>query len=119
MSDRGYSIDLRQRVVDALDKGQTQEEAAERFNVGVATVYRWARLRRERGSVAPLPHGGGNPRAIDAAGDEVLRKLVREKPDRILPELTKELNKAQGSRVSASSVGRALMRLGLTLKKRR
>src|SRR5687768_14098751 len=93
MSNRGYSMDLRTRVIDALDKGLTLGEAAEAFSVGIATVYRWQRLRRERGSPGPLPHGGGNPRAVNAAGDEVLKELLAEKPDRFLPELTAELNK--------------------------
>lgn len=50
MSRRGHSTDLRQRVVDALAKGMTQEKAAEVFSVGTATVYRWERLQRECGS---------------------------------------------------------------------
>lgn len=119
MSERGYSIDLRQRVVDALAHGLTQDEAAEQFDVGVATVYRWERLRREQGSVEPLPHGGGNPRAIDLAGDELLRKLVVEKPDSLLPELAKKLNAQIAAPAHVSSVSRALKRLGLSLKKRR
>jgi transposase len=116
MSRRGHSLDLRERVIDALDKGMTQEKAAEVFSVGTATVYRWERLRRERGSIEPLPHGGGNPRAIDGAGDELLKALVAEKPDRFLPELTAELNKRVPRPASTSSVSRALERLGLSRK---
>jgi transposase len=119
MSRRGHSLDLRERVIGALSNGMTQEEAAEVFSVGTATVYRWERLRRERNSLEPLPHGGGNPRAIDAAGDEVLKELVAEKPDRFLPELTAELNKRMSQPASTSAVSRALERLGLTRKRRR
>lgn len=119
MSRRGHSVDLRQRVVDALAKGMTHDEAAEVFSVGRATVYRWSRLKRERGSVAPLPHGGGNPRAVDSAGDLALTELVAEKPDRFLPELTAELQKRTSQPASTSSVSRALQRLGLSRKKRR
>ena len=119
MSRRGHSVDLRERVIGALDKGMTQEEAAEVFSVGPASVYRWARLQRDRGSVEPLPHGGGHPRSIDAEGDEELKKLVAEKPDRFLPELAKELTKRTSQPASTSSVSRALQRLGLSRKKRR
>lgn len=119
MSNRGYSMDLRQRVIDALDKGMTLEEAAEAFSIGIATAYRYQRLLREHGSPAPLPHGGGNPRAVDAAGDEVLKELVTEKPDRFIPELTVELNKRVARPASTAAVSRALERLGLTRKKRR
>ena len=119
MSRRGHSTDLRQRVVDALAKGMTQKEAAEVFSVGTATVYRWDRLQRETGSVEPRPHGGGNPRAVDAAGDEVLKALVAEKPDRFIPELTAELNERTELTASHASVSRALSRLGVSRKKRR
>jgi transposase len=119
MSNRGYSMDLRERIIDALAKGMTLGKAAEVFDVGIATAYRYQRLRREHGSPAPRPHGGGNPRAIDAAGDEVLKELVAEKPDRFLPELTAELNKRVSRPASTAAVSRALERLGLSRKKRR
>lgn len=119
MSDRGYSVDLRKRVMDSLDEGLTQEEVAGLFRIGVATVYRWVRRRRQDRTVEPRPHGGGFPRAVDADGDRILRELVTKKADRTLAEYTAALNELQPEPASASSVGRALLRLGLTLKKRR
>lgn len=118
MSNRGYSMDLRERVIDALDEGMTLEEVAEAFSIGIATAYRYQRLRREHGSPSPRPHGGGYPRAIDDAGDAVLKELVAEKPDRFLPELTAELNRHLAQPTSTSAVSRALERLGLSRKKR-
>lgn len=119
MSDRGYSVDLRVRVVAACEeRGMTQEEAAEHFNVGSATVYRWLALKDETGSVAPRPHGGGFPAAFDEKGLEVVRQVVAEKPDRTLAELKKEICARLKKSVSESAVVRALKRLGLTLKKK-
>jgi transposase len=127
MSNRGYSVDLRERVVKACDDGMSEDDAAALFGVGSATVYRWKALRRETGALDPRSHGGGNPAALDESKRRLLAKVVREKPDRTLHELTVEIMKrankiAKRAReafsVSASSVGRALDRLGLTRKKK-
>jgi transposase len=96
----------------------TQEEAAEHFDVGSATVYRWLALKRETGSVAPRPHGGGFPAAFDDDDIQVVREVVAEKPDRTLAELTKEICARLKITVSESAVVRALKRLELTLKKK-
>ena len=95
----------------------TQVEAAELFEVGPATVYRWSRAQRETGSVEPRPHGGGHPRALSADDDRFLLKLVEEKPDRTYAELTELLVSHTRRETHASSVVRAVKRLGLTLKK--
>ena len=55
-----YSLDLRERVVGAFDVGDmTDEQVAELFQVGEATVHRWRRLKRETGSLVPRPPRGG------------------------------------------------------------
>jgi len=57
-----YSVDLRERVVAAFDRnGMTDQEAAELFKIGEATVRRWERLRREKGCLEPKKFAGGNP----------------------------------------------------------
>ena len=46
---RAYSLDLRERVLDAIDGGLSRHKAAKRFDVGVATVIRWHRAWRDHG----------------------------------------------------------------------
>ena len=47
---KGYSDDLRERVVAALQRGGLTDEAvAKLFQIGEATVHRWKRLKRETG----------------------------------------------------------------------
>ena len=50
---RAYSMDLRERVVAAVDRGMTQEQAAATFGVSVNTVGRYLARRRDTGSLAP------------------------------------------------------------------
>ena len=119
MSFRGYSLDLRTRVLSAVQDGMTQDEAADVFSVGVATVYRWVRLHRETGSLEPRPHGGGPEPVLSDQDHQLLKKLIEEKPDRTILELTNLTNQRTQNQASTSSVYRAIKRLGLTLKKKR
>src|SRR5918995_2310077 len=50
---RAYSMDLRERVVAAVDGGMTQAQAAVTFGVSVNTVGRYLARRRDTGSLAP------------------------------------------------------------------
>jgi transposase len=44
-----YSMDLRQRVVAAIEGGLSTRQAAARFAIGIATAGTWARLKRATG----------------------------------------------------------------------
>ena len=43
-----YSVDLRERVVGALEDGMSTRQAAARFSIGIATAGAWGRLKRSR-----------------------------------------------------------------------
>jgi transposase len=113
---KAYSMDLRERVVAACDLGEgTREEIAKRFRVGVAWVYRLLQRRRDTGSIAPKPHGGGQKPAFDPPAAERLRRAVADRPDATL----EELREAAGVACGTSAVHRALGELGLPRKKSR
>src|SRR5256884_3493360 len=60
-----YSMDLRERVVAAVETGGLScHQAAAQFGVGVSTAIVWVRRLRETGSVAPGQIGGHKPKAI-------------------------------------------------------
>ena len=85
---RAYSMDLRGRVVAAVDReGMSCHATAARFGVVVSTVVKWLQRYRRTGSVAPGQMGGNRPRAIAGVyrewligrcqgGDFTLRGLV-------------------------------------------
>jgi putative transposase len=73
---RPYSVDLRERVVAAVEKGGlSRRQAAAQFGVGISTVINWVRRFRKTGSVAPGQMGGHKPKAI--AGEQRVWLLTR------------------------------------------
>ena len=73
---RPYSIDLRERVIAAVETGGlSRHRAARAFDVGVSTVITWVRRFRETGSMAPGKMGGYKPKAI--AGEHRIFPLER------------------------------------------
>jgi len=88
-----YSMDLRARVVAAVEGGLSRNEAARRFNIAVSTAINWVRRKQDTGSVAPGQMGGYKPRSIRGEhevwlleriqrGDYTLRGLVAELAER-------------------------------------
>src|ERR1700682_2797802 len=62
---RPYSMDLRERVVQAVEQeGLSRRQAAERFGIGIKTAIDWLRRFRETGSMAAKPMGGCRPKKI-------------------------------------------------------
>lgn len=113
------SMDLRRRVIDAVDNGEgTLKEIAAHFRVGRTTICDILRRERLTGSIEPSTVRGHPPRAIDEAGLELIRQLVASTPDATVAEVAAAYN-AQSSRpVHPETVGRAIRAMKLTRKKR-
>ena len=91
---RPYSLDLRKRVVAAVETGGLScHQAAAQFGVGISTAINWVRRLRETGSVQPGQMGGHKPKSICGehrtwlltrikAEDFTLRGLVAELAER-------------------------------------
>jgi transposase len=117
---RAYSVDLRERVVAAYELGEgTDEEVAALFQIGEATVHRWKRLKRETGSLATRPHGGGVPLRIKPEKHDLVRSMFAKEPDLTIPEAVAEFHRQAGLKVSPATMGRTIRALGLTRKKSR
>jgi len=111
------SADVRDRALAALDAGRSVADVAACIRVDPATVRRWRRQRARTGSAAPRPRSG-RPRLVGAAGTPALLAQVRAHPDATLAEHSARWEGATGVRLGLSTMGRALRRLGVTLKKR-
>jgi transposase len=112
-----YSLDLRERVVAAVDRGMSRAQAARQFQVSHSSAIRWTARKLETGSPAALPMGGNKP--FKLAGEEAwIRARLAEKPDITGRELLAELH-ARGVDVSYFAVWHFLDRAALSFKKKR
>ncbi len=113
-----YSLDLRQKIVDAVERGiRTRSEIATLFGVHESFVYKLLRQQRERGDIAPLPHGGGAVAKLNQDQLAILSEMVSDSPDATLDELRTQIKKQMRIEVSVPTVWRALDALGLSRKK--
>ena len=112
-----YSMDLRERVVPAIEGGLSTRQAAERFAIGIATAGTWARLKRATGAVRPAKQGKPKGSVLDAHAAFILSALA-EAPDTTLDEMVERLRKECGITVVRTAVWKLLDRHGQTYKKR-
>jgi transposase len=111
------SIDLRERVVAAIEQGESTGEAAERFCVSKAAAGAWARLKRRTGSVEPARQGKPKGSVLDAHSGFIFGVLAEE-PDTTLEEMAERLSSERGIRVVTTAIWKFLDRHAMTHKKR-
>ena len=114
---RPLSLDLRKRIVTAVEGGLSRRAAATRFAVSESCAVKLLQHWTRTGSVVPATPWRRKPYAL-AKHEKLVRDLVAAQPDMTLDELHAELA-AEGVVVGRTSVHRYLEALGLTLKKRR
>ena len=108
-----YSMDLRQRVVRARDRGMPVAAVAAQFEVSLAWVYRVLQRRRATGSIAPRKQTKFRRRSLSTDEEARLVFLITVQPDATLAELQEALP----TRAALSTLWRTIDRLGLTVKK--
>ena len=111
-----YSVDLRERLLGAIDAGLSQAEAARLFGVGTSTITRWQQQRARTGVVGPKPRPGRQP-AIGPAQADALAAQVAHAQDATLADHCATWAQTQGTTVSVATMSRAIRRLGITVKK--
>jgi transposase len=114
---KAYSVDLRTRLVRAVEQGLPKPQVAQVFGVSLRTINRYLRQQQETGTLTPKPIPG-RPRAIAGAQQAALTAQVQAHPDATLEEHCGTWMQTQGQRVSVATMGRALRRLGWPRKKR-
>jgi transposase len=110
---RPYSMDLRERVLQDADAGESTRAVALKYNVSESWVRRLKQRRREKGEIAPRSSRNGRSAKWLPWVDEI-ETLVHERPDITLCELRDAL----GKDISIQSLSRALHSLQLTFKKK-
>ena len=111
------SVDLRERVVAAVDGGLSRRKAAERFGVSISSAIRWTSLRRRTGELRPKRQGGDKRSARIEAHGLLILSLMEARRDITLVELQAALAE-RGIVAAVSTLWRFFDRNGITLKKR-
>ena len=113
-----YPIELRQKIIAAVDQQLgTYKEIAEMFGIAESYIYKLLRQRRETGSLAPLPRGGGAVAKLNEEHLLTLAETVARQPDATLEELRQQLHREIKVEISISTVWRGLERIEFTQKK--
>jgi transposase len=109
---RAYSIDLRERVIEAVNKGIWQlKEIAKLFNINVKTIYKWRKKLETTGTLAPKTgFEQGHSHKITNLNE--FKNFIKENPDLTLKEMAQKWGD-----VSSASIGRALKKINFTRKK--
>lgn len=112
---QAYSQDLRDRVLRAVERGESPTEISKRFEVSRFWVYQVSdrfKATGERGSLRV----GGYRRSRVANLEPALRGWLKVKPDLTLAELCGRLAK-QGVEIKAPALWHQLSKWNLSFKK--
>lgn len=114
---RPLSMDVRRRVLEAIDQGLSRRQAAKRFGVDPSSAIRWRAEQQASGAIAPKQQGGDRRSAkIEAEADFILGE-VDKAPDVTLAELKAKME-ARGVGASIGALWRFFDRRRVTFKKK-
>ena len=115
---RSLSVDLRRRVVGAIEGGLSCRAAAHRFGVSASSAIRWRAQEQREGDVTPKRQGGDRHSQRIEAHAELILSAVAAESDITLAELQERLRQ-RGVAVAIGTLWRFFKRRKITRKKRR
>jgi transposase len=115
---KGYSVDLRQRVLAAVASGMPRQDVATTFGVSMGTIKRL--LHKQRQGIDLAPHAPpGRSATIAPHQYAALHAQLDAYPDATFVQHAASWNEAHGTTLSQWTLGRAIRRIGWTRKKSR
>lgn len=106
-----YSVDLRERVVRAVEEGMGKTEICELFQICRQTLYNWLALEKEQGHLeAKSGYQNGHSHGIKDL--DAFKSYVDGHSDQTQEEMAEYFS------VGSSTIGRTLQRIGYSRKKR-
>jgi transposase len=112
----GYSLDLREKIIESVKKGIPKAETARRFGVDRATVKRYCKLLDERGTLDPRKAPGRTPK-LDEKAMKLLLEDLEQRPWATHSQRAEFLYALSGVSVSEATVCRAVGRVRRSRKK--
>ncbi len=113
---RAYHLDLRDRVVAAVDEGTSITAVAARFRLHRSTMYRYLAQRQEQGTLVPRT-SPGRRRTIPGSEDARLVAQLQQHPTATLAAHGALWEQSTGVRLSPATLSRTIRRVGWTRKK--
>lgn len=115
---KGYSVDLRQRVLAAVARGMPRQDVAATFGISVGTIKRV--LAKQRTGADLTPHAPpGRARTLPLAHYPALQAQLAAYPDATCAQHADFWNAAHSTTLSQWTLGRAIRRMHWTRKKSR
>ena len=115
---RALSVDLRLRVVGAVEVGLSCRAAAERFGVSASSAIRWRAQEQREGDVRPKLQGGDRHSHRIEAHAELILSALAAKSDITLSELREQL-RGRGVAIAITTLWRFFKRRKITRKNSR
>jgi transposase len=112
----GYSLDLRERVVKAVEKGHSQLWVAREFGIGIGTVKRYLKRKAQLGHLKPTQQGRMKPLLTDEQLP-ALQAQVDAHADYTLAQHVELWAQTHGVQLSCPTMCRAMQRAQRVLKK--
>lgn len=113
---KAYSEDLRQKVVQAVERGTSKSQAARLFGISLSSVKRYTRLANQGESLTPRK-GGGRPPKADETTERLLEEDIRNRPAATVADRRHFLESFTGKSLSEPTLRRLLKRMGFSRKK--
>ncbi len=102
-----HGNDLRVRVIEFLEKGNTKSKTAEVFNIAKQTLYSWISLQKEHKLLEVKQYTSIRSKL----NDNDVKEFIDMHPDWYFYEIAKHFN------TSDESIRRAFKRIGYSVKK--
>ena len=112
-----YSQDLRDRVIDAVERGKmSRREAGRHYEISESVAIKLLERLERHGSREPVGHGGDRASKL-MAHRQFLETARAEKSDVTLQALCDRLSAERGVKADTSMMSRFFRKIGVTLKK--
>lgn len=108
-----YSLDLREKAVNAIDRGQKKSHVCRMLNISRNTLDLWLKRREQTGTVAPQTNYRPGPKPKIEDLDEF--KTFAQKYGHLTQT---QMAQKWHTPVSRVRIGQALKRIGFTRKKK-
>ena len=111
------SVDLRSRVIAAVESGLSCHAAAAQFQIGIATAVRWVSVFRNTGALGPMTKGRDTRSHRIEAHRTIILTVIEAQKDITLVELSALVRHDHGASFAPSTLWRFLERHAISFRK--